>query len=90
MKKLLYFAITMFVSVAFFTSCKNDIAENVAPDTSVSGKFDNSMLSDPTITSDYVVKEGAVHFKDVEAYRKVASDLTAFSLRLKKDYPQFE
>jgi hypothetical protein len=89
MKKLIIFAIALFVNLTIFTSCKSDISENLAP-ANTPAKFDNSILSDPTIMSDYVVRDGAVHFRDVESYRKVAPNLPEFALKLKKDYPQFE
>ena len=90
MKKVLKIAVVALCGLFAFSSCKNLIDE-ANPSQSVQQiKFDVKMLSDESITSDYILKDNIIHFRDVNSYRKYASDLQTFELKLRKEYPYFK
>lgn len=88
MKRILIIANVTILCFLIFESCNNDI-ENLNSSTQHIN-VDNEMLSDATISSDYILKDGAIHFKDIETFKRNALDLNKISFEIKKRHPEFQ
>ncbi len=87
MKTQIIKGISLLIGIAMFVSSCNDSNLEQVENNSVQDYSKNYV--DEMIKTDYVIKDGVVHFRDPETFKKITSDLDNFIFKFDKKYENF-